>query len=724
MASSSQYELAIKIAGKVDSSFKNATKEAQGSLSSFSSAAKTAFKGIAIAGAAVTAAAVAAGKALYDLGTEFDAAYDTIRTGTGATGEALEDLKDSMKSVYSTIPAEMGDVATAISDYNTRLGLTGDALEGLSTQALQVSSMLGEDLSGVIESSSQAFKQWNIDADSMGGEMDYIFKVCQSTGMGFSTLMQHMQSSGAVLQDLGYSFDEAASMIANLDKAGINTEQVLKGMKKGLGNIAKDGGDAVAAMQDYCNQINAATSETEAITIATEIFGSATAVTMAQAIRSGAMDVETLTAALQENGETINGAAQDTYSFAQKWDIFKNKMQVALEPMAMTLFDSLSDAMDELMPVAEAIFPVITGAIEGMLPAIQELVPLVVDFAGQLATDLLPLLSQIISSILPPIISLVRSLLPVIMQLISTILPPIISLIEQLLPPLMQIVEAILPVVQALIMALAPVLQALMTALTPILNVVIQLITPLAGIIEKLSPIITLIGTLVSTVLTALAPAIEFISDLIGTVLNVAFESIGPIIDGVTAIFGGLIDFISNIFAGNWSAAWDSIVGVFGSIFGTIVEIAKAPINAVIAAINWVIEKVNSISVTIPSWVPVIGGTTLGFNIPTIPALATGGIATDATLAMVGEGTEPEAILPLSRLAEMLDGFGRGRGGDDNDYNDYDQSETITFAPVFNFYGAATKEEAEEAGRISFAEFKRLYQQMKAEERRKSFAPA
>ena len=84
---------------------------------------------------------------------------------------------------------------------------------------------------------------------------------------------------------------------------------------------------------------------------------------------------------------------------------------------------------------------------------------------------------------------------------------------------------------------------------------------------------------------------------------------------------------------------------------------------------------------------------------------------------------EPEAILPLSKLAQMLDGIGGGgRGGDD--YNDFDQSETITFAPVFNFYGPTTKAEAEEAGRISFAEFKRLYQQMRAEERRKSFAPA
>ena len=48
--------------------------------------------------------------------------------------------------------------------------------------------------------------------------------------------------------------------------------------------------------------------------------------------------------------------------------------------------------------------------------------------------------------------------------------------------------------------------------------------------------------------------------------------------------------------------------------------------------------------------------------------------------------------------------------------------DTITFAPVFNFYGPTTPEQAKEAGQISFAEFTRMYDRMKAEERRKSLS--
>ena len=153
-----------------------------------------------------------------------------------------------------------------------------------------------------------------------------------------------------------------------------------------------------------------------------------------------------------------------------------------------------------------------------------------------------------------------------------------------------------------------------------------------------------------------------------------------------------------------------------------IVNLAKAPINGVISAINWVLEKINSISVTIPDWVPGLGGTTLGFDIPTIPALAAGGVATAPTLAMIAEGGEPEAVLPLSKLAALLDDWDKPKpaGGSGTQGG----SETIVFSPVFHFYGGSpTREEATEAGRVSFAEFKRLYKQMKAEERRKQFSP-
>lgn len=207
----------------------------------------------------------------------------------------------------------------------------------------------------------------------------------------------------------------------------------------------------------------------------------------------------------------------------------------------------------------------------------------------------------------------------------------------------------------------------------------------------------------------------------ISGVITAWWDNISAAIENVKTIFTNLIDFINNVFSGNWSAAWQNIVDIFSNVFGMLGNLVKAPINAVIAAINTVIESINKLSITIPDWAPG-GGGTLGFNIPTIPQLAAGGIATRATLAEIGEGGEPEAVMPLSKLAQLLkqvagldlDGGGNPGGGD---------PQVIQFAPVFNFYGPVSREQAEEAGRLSFAEFMKLYKRMKAEEKRKKFAP-
>lgn len=292
------------------------------------------------------------------------------------------------------------------------------------------------------------------------------------------------------------------------------------------------------------------------------------------------------------------------------------------------------------------------------------------------------------------------------------------------------------------------------------------------------------LNMLASGVQAAINSVAAFLSEkfpFLGALFSGWAASISAAIENIKAIFSGIIDFVQNVFSGNWSAAWQNIVDIFGNLFGMIVNLAKAPINGVISAINFVLEKINGISVTIPDWVPGVGGTTLGFNIPTIPQLATGGIVTAPTILEAGEGGEAEAILPLSKLAAMLqsvanapeipdlgnredgpeeaplaklakmlddwtrnnkpDPHGPGQGGsgawdppepqrpgaNENPPPAGGQNppggggvDTITFAPVFNFYGPTTPEQAKEAGQISFAEFKRLYQQMKAEERRKN----
>lgn len=535
MAKGKVLETVVSLAGEISPTLGKAIDTAAGKVS------KLNLKAIAIGGA-VGGIAVATGKAvaeaakyLENLGSAFDGATDAIRIGTGATGEALDSLLADFDEVYKSVPTSMEDASKAIADYNTRLGLTGPTLQGISKQALQVSSMLGEDLNCVIKSSSEAFQQWNISADDMGGAMDYIFKVSQSTGKGFTDIMQTVQQFGPELQSLGYSFEDATALLGQLDKAGVETGDVLTAMKKAVANFGKEGISASDGIKIYYDEIQKATSATEAITIASEIFGNKAGPKMAELIRSGAMSVSDLTAELTANGETIAGAAEDTYDFAERLQIMKQGLEVALKPMANTIFDGLNEFMPTLQKLMERIVPTISNACDAAAPfvedfllgaadALEDVLPLI----SQLADDLFPLLTKLMSELLPPLLDLIQTLLPPLMQIIEAILPPIISLLLTVLPMITQIVDIILPILTDLIMTLLPVLTPLLDLILGIVNdAIMPLMEPIGQLVEAIMPIIEPILTAITT---ALAP--------LGDILGIVGKVLVPIIDAISKIVG------------------------------------------------------------------------------------------------------------------------------------------------------------------------------------------
>lgn len=540
----------VNLAGSIDPSLGKAIESAQKKISGLN--VKALAVGAAVGGIAVATgkAVVEAGKYLKDLGSQFDEAADAIRIGTGATGDALDGLLDDFDEVYKSVPTTMEDASKAIADYNTRLGLTGPQLQEISKQALQVSDMLGDDLGGVIEESSQAFQQWNIDADNMGGAMDYIFKVSQSTGMGFTDLMSNMQKFGPQLQEMGYSFETASALMGQLDKAGVNTEEVLSAMKKSVGALAKEGISASDGLAMYYEQIKNAGTAAEAASIASEIFGTKAGSTMAAAIRDGTLAVGDLTESLMENGETIAGAAEDTYDFAERLQIMKQGLEVALKPMANTVFDGLNKFMPVLQKLMEQIVPVISDAVEAAAPfveeflmgaadALEDVLPLI----SQLAADLLPILTQLMSTLLPPLLSLVQTLLPPLMQIVGAILPPIASLLSTILPMITQIVSAVLPVLVQIISALLPVITPLLEVALQIVNsVIMPLLPPLMQIVQALLPPLVSLLNLVMPILSPLLALLQPIASVLGTIADVIAKIVSfgsGVISKIAGLFGG-----------------------------------------------------------------------------------------------------------------------------------------------------------------------------------------
>lgn len=106
--------------------------------------------------------------------------------------------------------------------------------------------------------------------------------------------------------------------------------------------------------------------------------------------------------------------------------------------------------------------------------------------------------------------------------------------------------------------------------------------------------------------------------------VSAAVNTITSVLSGVLTVFDGLITFISGVFTGNWKKAWEGVKDIFKGIFDTFTALCKAPINAVIGIINGAIQGINNLGLTIPDWVPGIGGQSFKINVPTIPMLYQG----------------------------------------------------------------------------------------------------
>lgn len=166
-----------------------------------------------------------------------------------------------------------------------------------------------------------------------------------------------------------------------------------------------------------------------------------------------------------------------------------------------------------------------------------------------------------------------------------------------------------------------------------------------------------------------------WLANVFSSAFNNIVENVSSAWNRIKYHFTQVIDFVKNIFAGEWGKAWENVKNIFANMFGGLVGLAKQPINAIISLINKAFSAIGSVSVSIPDWVPSMGGQTLSFEMPQIPMLANGGIVTKPTTALIGEGAESEAVLPLSKLESLLAGHSSSAGP---------SNITINFNPTIN----------------------------------------
>lgn len=281
------------------------------------------------------------------------------------------------------------------------------------------------------------------------------------------------------------------------------------------------------------------------------------------------------------------------------------------------------------------VFDVFTGKLQGVADFVTGLFS-----EGGVAAALAPLQNTITNlfgenagAAFGGVVTILQSIMGVVGQIVTFATGTVKPIIQDVFA---FITGTVLPIILQTFTAAAPTIASIITNLGSAVMTGMQII---GSAIQAAMPIIQGIITVIMTIGSVVVPA-----------LLAGFESfsagISAVMSAIQGIFQGLITFITGVFSGSWSQAWEGIKQIFGSAFDGLVALCKTPLNAVIAIINKAISGINGLGLTIPKWVPILGGKSFSINIPALPMLAKGGFTDGVSIA--GEaGTE--AVISFQR---------------------------------------------------------------------------
>lgn len=301
--------------------------------------------------AAVAAGAAAAAGALVKVGQDFQEASREIAAATGATGPQLEQLNEDLKEIYRTANTNvnLSGVAELVGTLNTLTGAEGEQLQGLATTLLDASNLTNSSAQSFATSISQAANTFQVGADELQQTVDFMFTLSQDFGVSLDALSNQVREFGPVLKNAGKDINETAAFFARLEQQGISASRIMPALNAALRNAAKDGVEDLGGfLDDAIAGIREAKTETEALALATEIFGAEGAQRMTAFLRNAATDADVFAASVEGASGAVAEASLANQTLSEAMAALGREVLVAVEPLATVLVETLTEMVQWL----------------------------------------------------------------------------------------------------------------------------------------------------------------------------------------------------------------------------------------------------------------------------------------------------------------------------------------------------------------------------------------
>jgi TP901 family phage tail tape measure protein len=637
---------------EVDTSLSEGTESSRGGFLDLANSAFEAGTDIrgAMAGAAgaagIGAIVVAVGAAIdafFEMGQEaLDLEGDIIRltqsTDAGFSTASVDSYRDALLGLQSEYGILTDDLIPAL---NTAIvqGVPEDNVISFLETAAQSAVVSGQDLNDTVSVINGLMAQFEGEFADAGAAADFLTATLGNTNAEVADIGDVFGEISGFARDAGVDVNQVSAAFAAMSVTGRDA-----GTSGGqLAALIEELGDATTPVAMAFDDLTGRSfqqfiAEGGNLQQAAQIIADGAA-SAGQSVVELAGSAESSSAILALSTEA--GAARYAEALADV-DAANGTTEESfgqLEDSGALAFSQLEGSLATLRDEAgAAVAPLVAQFVEGLIPILEELSPIL-----QGVGEILMTAFSVAMEFLSPLIDLVVGLFEAISPLLEALSPlwEILSLIGEIIGGIL------VPVFDVLFAILGPIFELIGLLLTPALELIRLAFEGIAYVIE-----------------TWVTPAIEWLAGQLGEWLAPAVEWLTEKVNLSKLAFQIMINWVRDHWDDITSTIGDS-VGAIGNFFEAIYAVAKGTINGIIRAWNAIDF---SFSVSIPDWVPEIGGS--GFSIsdvvPDIPLLQTGGFTTAEGLAMLHPD---EMVLPLTNsnginaLAAAIQEAG-GTGGD------------------------------------------------------------
>lgn len=257
---SKEYEMAVKIAGKIENSFYETTKltkkqlreiakearnaettraqlfsqglkEAAPTFNAIENAGKTAFKAVAAAATTAATAVTAVTAASVSVGSSFEAQMSTVQAISGASRKDFEKLNDLAKELGASTQFTATEAGQAM-EYMAMAGWkTEDMLQGMQG-VLNLAASSGEDLATTSDIVTDAMTALGMQANEVEHFADVLAAAATNSNTNVSMMGETFQYAASLAGAMNYSVEDVAIAIGLMANSGIKASNAGTALRK------------------------------------------------------------------------------------------------------------------------------------------------------------------------------------------------------------------------------------------------------------------------------------------------------------------------------------------------------------------------------------------------------------------------------------------------------------------------------------------------------------